>query len=112
MIYSDNVTTNGVTFNTSGYRNGDGWDPDSSTNCTIYGCNFQYGRRRVAIKSGKNPEGNAIARPSENIKIISCTSGGGLGLAVGSEMSGGRQRSLCARLRAVQYTLWYRVKGK
>ncbi len=89
MIYSNNVTTNGVTFNTSGYRNGDGWDPDSSTNCTIYGCNFNTGDDCVAIKSGKNPEGNAVARPSENIKIIGCTSEGGLGLAVGSEMSGG-----------------------
>ncbi len=28
MIYSDNIVTNGVTINTSGYRNGDGWDPD------------------------------------------------------------------------------------
>lgn len=88
-IYSDNVTTNGVIFNTSGYRNGDGWDPDSSTNCTIYGCNFNTGDDCAANKSGKNPEGNAIARPSENIKIIGCTSGGGLGWAVGSEMSGG-----------------------
>lgn len=89
MIYSDNITTDSVTFNTSGYRNGDGWDPDSSTNCTIYGCNFNTGDDCVAIKSGKNPEGNAIARPSENIQIIGCTSEGGLGLAVGSEMSGG-----------------------
>lgn len=89
MIYSDNISTNGVTFNTSGYRNGDGWDPDSSTNCTIFNCNFNTGDDCVAIKSGKNPEGNAVARPSENIKIIGCTSEGGLGLAVGSEMSGG-----------------------
>lgn len=89
MIYSDNITTNGVTFNTSGYRNGDGWDPDSSTNCTIYNCSFNTGDDCVAIKSGKNPEGNAVARPSENIKVIGCTSEGGLGLAVGSEMSGG-----------------------
>lgn len=89
MIYSDNITTNGVTFKTSGYRNGDSWDPDSSTNCTIYGCNFNTGDDCVAIKSGKNPEGNTVARPSENIKIIGCTSEGGLGLAVGSEMSGG-----------------------
>ncbi|MGN0149352.1 MAG: glycosyl hydrolase family 28 protein, partial [Clostridia bacterium] len=89
MIYSDNITTDGVTFKTSGYRNGDGWDPDSSTNCTIYNCDFNTGDDCVAIKSGKNPEGNAVARPSENIKIIGCTSEGGLGLAVGSEMSGG-----------------------
>ena len=89
MIYSDNVTTNGVTFNTSGYRNGDGWDPDSSTNCTIYDCDFSTGDDCIAIKSGKNPEGNSVARPSENIRIIGCRSAGGLGLAVGSEMSGG-----------------------
>lgn len=89
MIYSDNITTNGVQFETSGYRNGDGWDPDSSTNCTIFNCNFNTGDDCIAIKSGKNPEGNAIARPSRNIKIIGCKSDGGLGLAVGSEMSGG-----------------------
>lgn len=89
MIYSDRITTNGVTFNTSGYRNGDGWDPDSSTNCAVIGCNFDTGDDCVAIKSGKNPEGNEIGRPSENIKVIGCKSEGGLGLAVGSEMSGG-----------------------
>lgn len=89
MIYSDNITTNGVQFETSGYRNGDGWDPDSSTNCTIFNCNFNTGDDCIAIKSGKNPEGNTIARPSRNIKIIGCKSDGGLGLAVGSEMSGG-----------------------
>lgn len=89
MIYSDNITTNSVTFNTSDYRNGDGWDPDSSTNCTIYNCSFNTGDDCIAIKSGKNPEGNTVARPSENIKIVGCTSNGGLGLAVGSEMSGG-----------------------
>lgn len=89
MIYSDRVTTNGVKFNTSGYRNGDGWDPDSSTNCTIFNSSFNTGDDCVAIKSGKNPEGNEVNRPSRNIKVIGCESNGGLGLAVGSEMSGG-----------------------
>ncbi len=89
MIYSDNITTNGVNFQTSGYRNGDGWDPDSSTNCTIFDCDFSTGDDCVAIKSGKNPEGNEVARPSKNIKVLGCRSKGGLGLAVGSEMSGG-----------------------
>jgi len=89
MIYSDNIITDGVTFETSGYRNGDGWDPDSSSNCIIYGSTFSVGDDCVAVKSGKNPEGNMISRPSENIKIIGCKSEYGLGLAVGSEMSGG-----------------------
>ncbi len=89
MIYSDNISTNGVTFNTSGIRNGDGWDPDSSSNCTIFDCTFSTGDDCVAIKSGKNPEGNEVGIPARNIKVIGCESNGGLGLAVGSEMSGG-----------------------
>ncbi|MCC8160369.1 MAG: glycoside hydrolase family 28 protein [Oscillospiraceae bacterium] len=89
MIYSNGVTTNGVTFNTSAIRNGDGWDPDSSENCTLFGCTFNTGDDCVAIKSGKNPEGNIINRPTKNIRIIGCKSRGGLGLAIGSEMSGG-----------------------
>lgn len=89
MIYSDGIITNGVTFKTSGYRNGDGWDPDSSTNCTIYNSSFSTGDDCIAIKSGKNPEGNVVASPSKNINVIGCKSEGGLGLAIGSEMSGG-----------------------
>lgn len=38
MIYSDNIVTNRVAINTSGCCSGDSWDPDSSTNCTIYYC--------------------------------------------------------------------------
>ena len=89
MVYSDNITTNGVNFDTAGHRNGDGWDPDSSSNCTIFGSSFNTGDDCIAIKSGKNSEGNTINRPAKNICIVGCISNGGLGLAVGSEMSGG-----------------------
>jgi hypothetical protein len=43
----------------------------------------------VAIKSGKNPEGNRINRPTRGIRIFDCRSDFGLGIAIGSEMSGG-----------------------
>ena len=43
----------------------------------------------MAIKSGKNPEGNRIARPAKNIRVFDCVSRFGLGIAIGSEMSGG-----------------------
>ena len=43
----------------------------------------------IAIKSGKNPEGNMINRPSQNIRIFDCRSSMGHGIAMGSEMSGG-----------------------
>ena len=43
----------------------------------------------MAIKSGKNPEGNEINRPTRNIRVFDCRSEYGLGVAIGSEMSGG-----------------------
>lgn len=89
MIYSDHIVTNGCTFYSEGVWNGDGWDPDSSSNCTIFDCQFYTGDDAVAIKSGKNPEGNAIGRPSEHIRVFDCRSAFGHGITIGSEMSGG-----------------------
>lgn len=89
MIYSDNIVTHDCTFYSENVRNGDGWDPDSSTNCTIFGCEFFTGDDSVAIKSGKNPEGNIINRPSAHIRIFDCVSRYGHGVTIGSEMSGG-----------------------
>lgn len=89
MIYSENVVTYGCTFRSSDVWNGDGWDPDSSTNCTIFGSEFYTGDDAVAIKSGKNPEGNVINRPCEHIRVFDCVSHYGHGITIGSEMSGG-----------------------
>lgn len=89
MIYSDNVVTHNCTFRSENVWNGDGWDPDSSTNCTIFNCHFYTGDDSVAIKSGKNPEGNIINRPCEHIRVFDCISYQGHGITIGSEMSGG-----------------------
>lgn len=89
MIYSNDIVTHGCTFRSEGVWNGDGWDPDSSTNCTIFDCEFFTGDDAVAIKSGKNPEGNIIARPSRHIRVFDCVSHFGHGITIGSEMSGG-----------------------
>lgn len=89
FIYSHNILTNHCTFRSTGIWNGDGWDPDSSENCTIFDCLFYTGDDSVAIKSGKNPEGNAIDRPSRHIRIFDCRCAFGHGLCMGSEMSGG-----------------------
>lgn len=63
--------------------------PDSSTNCTIFACEFCTGDDAVAIKSGKNPEGNATNRPTKHVRVFDCHSGFGHGICIGSEMSGG-----------------------
>lgn len=89
MIYSDNVVTYGCTFRSQEVWNGDGWDPDSSTNCTLFGSEFFTGDDAVAIKSGKNPEGNVINIPCEHIRVFDCVSHFGHGITIGSEMSGG-----------------------
>ncbi|MBW3093150.1 hypothetical protein KIH79_09510 [Bifidobacterium sp. 82T10] len=89
MIYSDHIVTHGCTFRSKGVFNGDGWDPDSSTDCTVFDCTFETGDDAIAIKSGKNPEGNVINRPSRNIRIFDCRAEFGFGITLGSEMSGG-----------------------
>ena len=89
MIYSDNIVTAGCYIHSEEVSNGDGWDPDSSTNCTIFNCDFNTRDDMVAIKSGKNPEGNVINRPSCNIRVFDCRCTMGHGLAIGSEISGG-----------------------
>ncbi len=89
MIYSDNIVTCNSSIYSKEVWNGDGWDPDSSANCTIFNCRFDTGDDCIAIKSGKNPEGNIIGKPCENIQIFDCSCAGGHGLSMGSEMSGG-----------------------
>ena len=89
-IYSRNVITYGCTVTSIGINNGDGWDPDSSENCVIFDTVFDTGDDCIAIKSGKNPEGNVINKPSKDIYVFDCrTISGHSGVGVGSEMSGG-----------------------
>ncbi len=89
MIYSSDIVTHGCTFVSQEVWNGDGWDPDSSEGCTIFDCDFHTGDDGIAIKSGKNPQGNKIGIPCRNIRIFDCRSAFGHGITIGSEMSGG-----------------------
>ncbi len=89
MLYSRDIVTDHCVFRSEKVWNGDGWDPDSSEDCTLFASEFHTGDDSVAIKSGKNPEGNQINRPTRRIRIFDCQSEYGLGVAIGSEMSGG-----------------------
>jgi polygalacturonase len=71
-----------------GIRNGDGIDPDSSADSYIFDCNITTSDDCIAVKSGKNPEGNRIGKPTENVLIAHCKFRGH-GMSIGSEMSGG-----------------------
>jgi polygalacturonase len=86
--YCKNVVCHDLTIS-SDAANGDGIDPDSSTDSYIFNCWFSTGDDCIAIKSGKNPEGNVIDRPTENVRITDCVFERGHSLAIGSELSGG-----------------------
>lgn len=87
FVYSKDIITHGCKIISQGVWNGDGWNPDSSKNCTVFDTTFKTHDDAIAIKSGKNPEGNVINRPTENVRIFDCH--GRNGIAIGSEMSGG-----------------------
>ncbi len=101
FIYSKNIVTYGCTIRSNtrydergevereGVWNGDGWDPDSSENCVVFDTVFETKDDCIAIKSGKNPEGNVVNRPTRNVFIFDCTTLAGYGCNIGSEMSGG-----------------------
>jgi polygalacturonase len=87
FVYSENILTYGCKIISQGVWNGDGWNPDSSENCTIFDTEFYTHDDSIAIKSGKNPQGNIINRPTRNVRIFDCH--GRNGISIGSEMSGG-----------------------
>ena len=89
FIYCENITVCGCSVVSKKILNGDGINPDSTVNCTIFDVEFDTGDDCVSVKSGKNPEGFFIARPSENINIFDCLVRTGHGISIGSEMSGG-----------------------
>ncbi len=89
FVYCNNVVTCDSLIFSHAISNGDGWDPDSSTNCVLFGITFDTGDDCVAIKSGKNLEGYLVGRPCEHIRIFDCNFIDGHGIAIGSEMSGG-----------------------
>ncbi len=68
--------------------NGDGFDPDSTSNVYVFNSLISSEDDCIAIKSGRNEEGRRVGIPSENIRITNSRFTSGFGVAVGSEMSG------------------------
>ena len=88
-LLSKNITVRGVHINNDG-PNGDGCDPESCDGVLIENCFFNTGDDCIAIKSGRNNDGQLWGRPSENIIIRNCEMQNGHGgVVLGSEISGG-----------------------
>ncbi len=110
-IYSNHISCYNLLINTKGTHNGDGIDPDSSTDSYIFNCTFDTGDDCIAIKSGKNPEGYYVAKPTNYIKITNCNFIGGHGISIGSEMSGGVSNILIQDCKAGSLLYGMQIKG-
>jgi exo-poly-alpha-galacturonosidase len=110
-IYSNNVTCHDLNIITYGIANGDGIDPDSSTDCFIFNCGFDTGDDCIAIKSGKNPEGFFVAKPTKNVRVTDCEFKRGHGISIGSEMSGGVSDVLVRDCKAGNLLHGMQIKG-
>jgi polygalacturonase len=90
-VYCTNVTVQNVTVKTLG-ANTDGCDPDSCTDVLIKNCDFSDGDDCIAIKSGRDQDGQKVNIPCQNLVIQSCIFRAGHGgIGIGSETSGGIQ---------------------
>ncbi len=109
FIYCDNVLVHGCNINTRGIHNGDGLNPDSSTNVTVFDCSFDTGDNCIAIKSGRNPEGNVVNRPTKHVRIFDIKGDGG-GIAIGSELSGGCEDVVAWNLDLTMSSVGFTIK--
>jgi polygalacturonase len=90
-LYSDNVTAWNIrveSWDAQTGKSGDGFDPDSSTNCYLVNSVLHTWDNAFGPKSGRGLEGYEIARPSRHIRAVGCVFQGGAP-CVGSEVSGG-----------------------
>jgi len=110
-IYSNNITCHDLNIVAYGILNGNGIDPDSSTDSYIFNCVFDTGDDCIAIKSGKNPEGYYIGKPTQNVQITHCDFRRGHGISIGSEISGGISDVLVQDCQAGALLHGMQIKG-
>lgn len=124
-IYCDSITFDNLDIISKGngktgaaddicILNGDGIDPDSSTNVNIFNSRFYTGDDAVAVKSGRNKEGNDLNKPVQFLRITDCISDGSKGgFAVGSENASGIKDALFQNLTIKNITLshgiWFKT---
>ena len=93
-VYSRDVVIRGINITTpwcSDYKcaNTDGIDVDSTVNVLIEHNYISCGDDHVTVISGAGVKGRAFAMPSRNVTVRYNTLGTGMGLSVGSSVSGG-----------------------
>ncbi len=90
LLRCDGVTVRNISYNAHN-KNNDGIDPEYSRNVLIENVTFNNADDNIAIKAGRDDEGRASDRMSENIVVRNCHFMGLHAVVIGSEMSAGVQ---------------------
>ena len=81
----------------AGGPNTDGVDIDSSVNVVVERCHISVGDDHVTVLAGAGPPGRAAGLSSRNVTVRDNVLGTGMGLSVGSSVSGGVEDVLFTR---------------
>lgn len=127
-INCDNITFDGMEIVTQGngnigngtsvkecghIPNGDGIDTESCTDVNMFDVFFSTGDDAVAMKTGRNKEGNLLSKPNAYVRITDCTSSWSLGgFGTGSENAGGAHDLLFQNIEAENvrfYGIWLKT---
>lgn len=88
--------------------NNDGVDPESCTDVVIRRCRFDVGDDCIAIKSGREEDGERVGRPTRGVVIEDCTMTSRYGaVTIGSELTGGVSDVYVRRCTMGSPDLWY-----
>jgi polygalacturonase len=90
LLLCENVIVREIKFDAQNLNN-DGINPEYSKNVLIENVHFNNFDDNVAIKAGRDNDGRASKRLTENIIIRNCFFKGKPAIAIGSEMSAGIQ---------------------
>lgn len=107
---------NGTALKSCGHiPNGDGIDPESCTNANIFNVDFSTGDDAVAMKSGRNQEGNKYDKPNAYVRVTDCASKWSLGgFGTGSENASGSHDILFQNITVENvrlYGIWIKTRA-
>ena len=89
LYHSENAVVRNLDVYAHG-SNTDGIDIDMTKNVVVEDCSFDQGDDAIVLKSGRNQDAWALARPTENVIARRLkVKDGNVFMGVGSEMSGG-----------------------
>lgn len=89
LCFSRDLVVSGIRIFDSFGPSTDGIDIDSCERVLIEGCEIACGDDNIVVKSGRDADGRRVGRPSRHIIIRDCVIGEGMGIALGSDLSGG-----------------------